>query len=1090
MGQLHFHALAENPKMVPALMGQARNVFRPFHHYLKQAVKTAEQRQTRYHLPWQRVREKFQIQPEPLDTVLRVSKPSVGWVVEGWPEGKVPDESRPLVNLNTDEKINVMRLLRGTGSYIIHVIGSVTPGDEFLWCRETVSLRPQESAPKPRDLRTIKGTELKLRGGVQQLGQSHWRIIIEGNHRLDTLMADGDELECMVLSEEVRSLTAQDGTAIDAVGNWPIGVNELPGNEVLTADNGVRYRWSQVGGSGRQAGLWVELLPPTSDEADELLDPRAMFCEDQVEEVWTGPKRYDSKVIKVKRVDRERYRLAVEELPPEGSELYLPLDVRNLHLQRRAVRQLAEEPLPHHRGLLRLAEDPGRVRWPFPTSAEISNWYFLKDETRDGTMEQREFVRKALSTPDFAFLEGPPGSGKTTAICEIISQLIDQGKRILLCASTHVAIDNVVERIVEEPKTPIYPVRVGKVDRVDEGVRQCQIDNRIEAMKESLRKSPDFAGYDDSDLKDCAERLVLMSANLTCGTTMGIVSHPFFRGQDSDLKAWERPITKLPHWDVLIIDEASKTLVQEFMIPALMAKRWIIVGDVKQLPPFADRADLVANLRNLIDDKEQPVFSDEHQQACLLLSRLNRKEVASSGAKWLVVAPAAVLDRLEEEVEALTDSEVRKPMLGRFVYTSRSDFPSDVALDDVGESTQDLLKLWAVDWLLVSADLWSTLARYVPPGFMVATAPERGEFALEPSHAFRFRHEWSKQALGQLKRGYRERKDEVPHHERAQAHESRWLTEHDWAGEIAWRLTRIHELRRSSKSAEIKRLGEDLRQLSPSTADISGQISEIYDIGLPSVLETIQEGIGEERSNRPSALTRGMRADQEAAFQFRFTGLSFQHRMHPDISRLPRELFYNNDSLKDANTIQSRDARGNWAWTPYPARRVWAHLVGAESHGENPDEVRHIESQLKEFLEWAKAAGRPNGRGGGLWEVACLTFYVKQERALSAMLQRLSGERRTTRFTIPQANTEIVCGTVDRFQGREADLVFLSLRNTKRVGFMDSPNRLNVAITRARQQLVIVGNGDYFASCNTPELEELAKRSHRIDGSTKGGRRK
>lgn len=1090
MGHLHFHALAENPRMVQALMGQARGVFRPFQHFLKQAVKTAEQRQTKYHLPWQPVREKFQIQPEALDTVLRVARPSVGWLVEGWPEGKEPDESRPLTNLNTDEKIHIARLVEAAGGYVIHFSGAVSPGDEFLWCRETIRLRQQEAGPKPRELRTIAGAELRMMGKVEALGDTHWRLVVDGIHKLDALVADGNELDCLVLSEEVRSLSSSDGRSIDAAGTWPIGVDELPGQEILTADNGVRYRWSQKGASSRQAGLWIELLPPTKDEGDELLDPRAMFCEDQVEEVWTGPKRFDSQAIKVKRVDRERYRLAVEEPPPEGSELYLPLDVGNLHLQRRAIRQLAEEPLPHHRGLLRLAEDPQRVRWPPPVSDEISNWYFLKDDSRDGTKEQREFVQKALSTPDFAFLEGPPGSGKTTAICEIISQLIDQGKRILLCASTHVAIDNVIERMVEDIKAPVYPVRIGKVDRVDEAVRQCQIDHRIEAMKESLRKSPDFVGLADSELEECAGRLVLMSANLTCGTTMGIVRHPVFKGQGSEMKAWERPITKMPHWDVLIVDEASKTLVQEFMVPALMAKKWIIVGDVKQLPPFADRGDLVANLRNLIDDKEQPIFTEAHQQACLLLFRLTRKEVANSGAKWLLVAPSAVLDKLELEVGALDEAQAKLPMLARFVHTPRAGRPGDVAFDAVKTHATELLRLWAADWILVPSDFWQQAACVLPPGFLVAIAPERGEQSLPFSHPFRFRHEWSKHDLGRLKRVYRERNDEIPDHEKAQSHESRWFAEHDWAGEIAWRLTRKHELRRSSKSYETNRLAEELGRLCPGTVDISGPILEIFDIGLPSVLETIQDGIGEERSDRASALTQGMSLGQDEAFQSRFTGLSYQHRMHPQISGLPRELFYNNDSLKDANTIESRDARGNWSWEPYPARRVWAHVEGTEFRGENPDEVRYIESQLKEFLKWAKDAGRPNERIGGLWEVACLTFYVKQERAISNMLQRLSGERRTTRFTMPQSHAEIVCGTVDRFQGREADLVFLSLRNTKRVGFMDSPNRLNVAITRARQQLVIVGNRDYFANCHTPELEELATHSNRIDTSIKGGKRK
>jgi len=74
---------------------------------------------------------------------------------------------------------------------------------------------------------------------------------------------------------------------------------------------------------------------------------------------------------------------------------------------------------------------------------------------------------------------------------------------------------------------------------------------------------------------------------------------------------------------------------------------------------------------------------------------------------------------------------------------------------------------------------------------------------------------------------------------------------------------------------------------------------------------------------------------------------------------------------------------------------------------------------------------------------------------------------------------EIVCGTVDRFQGREADLVLLSMRNTTRVGFLDSRNRLNVAVTRARQQLVVVGNGPFFGGCPVVELRELVRRSPR-----------
>jgi len=159
----------------------------------------------------------------------------------------------------------------------------------------------------------------------------------------------------------------------------------------------------------------------------------------------------------------------------------LPVDERNLQLQKRALRQLAEAPLPHHQGLLRLCENPDHVLWPDLAPIVVSNWSALTDPTRSGTDEQRRFVAKALTTPDLAFLQGPPGSGKTTAICEIVQQLVKDGKRVLLCASTHVAIDNVLERLLDS-ESPIDAVRIGKLDKVDDKVQANQLDVRLKKL--------------------------------------------------------------------------------------------------------------------------------------------------------------------------------------------------------------------------------------------------------------------------------------------------------------------------------------------------------------------------------------------------------------------------------------------------------------------------------------------------------------------------------------------------------------------------------------------------------------------------------
>lgn len=45
-------------------------------------------------------------------------------------------------------------------------------------------------------------------------------------------------------------------------------------------------------------------------------------------------------------------------------------------------------------------------------------------------------------------LHGPPGTGKTTTVVEIILQEVKRGSKILACAASNIAVDNIVERLV------------------------------------------------------------------------------------------------------------------------------------------------------------------------------------------------------------------------------------------------------------------------------------------------------------------------------------------------------------------------------------------------------------------------------------------------------------------------------------------------------------------------------------------------------------------------------------------------------------------------------------------------------------------
>lgn len=1089
MKVLFFHATAGHPKVAPPLMDQAWKTLRPFTRFLGQAIHTAKERQTRYQLPWEKVRNLLTIRLDPVDSLLRIPRKLPGVVLGNWPVDKEPDLSQLgfVVNRSVPFRVQTARPMDSGLRVKTDVL--LFPSDDVFWCGVRAAVEREAAPPPPRDVRDLQGRPLKLAAPPRADDDDrYWLLLVEGEHGDCDLVVDGEEVEAeaLTISTELHRVVDQQGRSFQVHGGI-LRVEEPPTNGLLKGDNGIRYRWSEGESSGRR-GNWIQLLPPESSDAEEFIDPRAAFCEGDLEQVWTQPRYAKDTTFKVKKVDQDRYQLLLDRYPPESSTLYLPVDQRNLQLQRRALRQLADAPLPHHQGLLRLCENPDHVRWPSfqPVGISEGGWRALRNTSRSGTNEQRAFVSKALGTKDFAFLQGPPGSGKTTAICEIVQQLVEQGQRVLLCASTHVAIDNVLERLLESD-SPIYAVRIGKIDKIDDKVHDTQLDARIEKLVSTWRDQPAMRTYGDAELVAMAERTVIMAANLTCGTTMGIVNHPLFRGRDEDLNIWERPISTMPHWDVLIVDEASKTLIQEFLVPALMAKRWIIVGDVRQLPPFTDRADIVANLRDLVDENDKPVFPQDHQRACLLLFSMLRYRVRQRGLRWLMVERPGVLEWVARELQVEPEP---RPFVVRVIAKGASlSGPVDVVtVAGLRAGKPEALKLAAADWVLVADDLLPEVADLLPSNLLLTvdvTAENSG--GLHEGNVLLMRHAWWLARSGRLHEPYpadrdfafKHKRDSVTTFAESETCEAEWLSRHTLANELAWRLTRLHELRYSRKDK--KWLRDELGWLQPLATSIAEPIAEIEDIGLPSIIEVLQEGIGVDRSTRRSALTIGLAASRPNDFAARFESLTFQHRMHAEIAQFSREIIYEGQALKDANTIQIRDNVLGWDFGRFPSRRAWANVDGHDNHGVNRQEIDVMASILRDFIDWVRRKGPPNRALPRVWEVACLCFYSKQERAISEKLYEVTGDNRKTRFQVRDLPIEIVCGTVDRFQGREADLVMLSMRNTGRIGFLDSPNRLNVALTRARQQLVILGKHSYYLGCNISELKELAGRTLLVD---------
>ena len=180
--------------------------------------------------------------------------------------------------------------------------------------------------------------------------------------------------------------------------------------------------------------------------------------------------------------------------------------------------------------------------------------------------------------------------------------------------------------------------------------------------------------------------------------------------------------------------------------------------------------------------------------------------------------------------------------------------------------------------------------------------------------------------------------------------------------------------------------------------------------------------------------------------------LEVQYRMHPELSAYPSAAFYDG-RLRDGVAAQHRvsDLTLKQPWDRPLAflHSATPEFRTASSSFSNAGEADVVLRLLGILLE--------GGVTGG--DVAVITPYDAQRQHLRGKI--------STRFGAIGINVD----SVDAFQGRESNFVIISMvrsNSQRKVGFFDKDTRLNVAITRARYCLVIVGNQSTL--CSAPNL--------------------
>ncbi|OTA69503.1 DNA helicase [Hypoxylon sp. EC38] len=248
-----------------------------------------------------------------------------------------------------------------------------------------------------------------------------------------------------------------------------------------------------------------------------------------------------------------------------------------------------------------LGKDPeygeGKIEWFDPT---------LNDSQKDA-------IRFALASREIALIHGPPGTGKTHTLIELILQLVKRNQRVLVCGPSNISVDNIVERLSPH-HVPI--VRLGHPARLLPSVLNHSLDvltqtseaglivkdvrAEMDAKQASIKKTRSGkerkAIY--ADLKElrkeyrqrerrCVDTLV-GGSKVVLATLHGAGGYQL----------------KNEEFDVVIIDEASQALEAQCWVALLAAKKAVCAGDHLQLPPTVKSTNSKAKPKIKVKGKE------------------------------------------------------------------------------------------------------------------------------------------------------------------------------------------------------------------------------------------------------------------------------------------------------------------------------------------------------------------------------------------------------------------------------------------------------------------------------------------------------
>ena len=272
----------------------------------------------------------------------------------------------------------------------------------------------------------------------------------------------------------------------------------------------------------------------------------------------------------------------------------------------RVVLELEPSPVTWERlssGLTRLRDEKAGRRWHAVLSGTPPRFLSRpRGPALDHSLnaEQTAALDLADRAEDVALVHGPPGTGKTTVLVEVIRRAAARGEQVLAAAPSNLAVDNLVERLVEAGLSCVrlgHPARVlpallahtleaqaaeRESAKIASGLVEEAIALRRQASKRRQKRGPGRFSTSREQYRD-ARALLAEARRLEARAEAEVLD----RAQVvlATLTSLDAPPLAGRRFPLAVVDEATQAVEPALYLALLRAERAVLAGDHLQLPP-------------------------------------------------------------------------------------------------------------------------------------------------------------------------------------------------------------------------------------------------------------------------------------------------------------------------------------------------------------------------------------------------------------------------------------------------------------------------------------------------------------------------